>query len=361
MNFRANIKFEKRDEFHEELKRRIQAYFDEKGLSSFGGARIMTKSAVVGTWLVASYLLLVFAPVPIWAAYLLSASLGAAMAAVGFNVTHDANHDSFSRNKWINAIMSHAMDLIGGSSYIWRIKHNVIHHTFTNISGVDDDINLYPWGRLAPGQPRLKMHRLQPFYIWPLYGMLGIKWHFDDVLTVITGKVNGEKVRRPNGQELACLISGKALFFTWALVLPMIIGHSWWSVLGMYFFTEFVMGVVMSLTFQLAHCVEEAEFFPRPATSEEGRFQSWARHQIETTVNFAPRNFMITWYLGGLNYQIEHHLFPRISHVHYPKIAPIVKQVSDEFGVRYTAHRSLVRALFSHVRWLHRMGLPETA
>jgi linoleoyl-CoA desaturase len=356
-----NVKFDQRDQFHTELQRRIDAYFTERRLSRFGGARLMTKSAVIGAWLVASYLLLVFAPIPLWAAFLLAASLGTAMAAVGFNVTHDANHDAFSRIKWVNSVLSHAMDLIGGSSYVWRIKHNVIHHTYTNISGIDDDINLYPWGRLAPGQRRLKMHRLQPFYIWPLYGMLGIKWHFDDVLTVITGKVNGQKVRRPDGVELACLIGGKLLFVGWALVVPMLAGHAWWTVLGMYFFTEFVMGVVMSLTFQLAHCVEEAQFFPTPATAEEGQFQSWARHQIETTVDFAPRNFLITWYMGGLNFQIEHHLFPRISHVHYPKLAPIVKQVSDEFGVRYTANRSFLRALFSHVRWLHRMGQPESA
>ncbi len=357
----APVRFEKRDEFHDELQRRIAAYFEERGLSRFGGIRLLTKSVMIGLWLVASYLLLVFSPVPLWGAALLAASLGAAMAAVGFNITHDANHDSFSRNKWVNLVMSHTMDLIGGSSYVWRIKHNVIHHTYTNIAGLDDDINLYPWGRLAPGQRRLKLHRIQTFYIWPLYGMLGIKWHFDDVLTAITGKVSGQKIRRPDGMELACLVIGKALFFGWALVLPMVAGHAWWAVLLTYLFTEFVMGVVMSLTFQLAHCVEEAQFFPPPLTADEGKFQSWARHQIETTVDFAPRNFFLTWYMGGLNYQIEHHLFPRISHIHYPKIAPIVRQVSAEFGVRYTAHRSFVRALFSHVRWLHRMGRPEAA
>jgi linoleoyl-CoA desaturase len=253
------------------------------------------------------------------------------------------------------------MDLIGGSSYVWRIKHNIIHHTFTNISGVDEDINLYPWGRLAPDQPRLKMHRLQPFYIWPLYGMLGIKWHFDDMLTLITGKMNGEKVRRPNASEAAGMLIGKALFFGWAIALPIMLNHAWWAVLLMYFWVEFVMGVVMSITFQLAHCVEEAQFFPTPKSPEEGHFHSWARHQIETTIDFAPRNFFLTWYMGGLNFQIEHHLFPRISHIHYPKLAPIVKQVSEEFGVRYTAHRTFSRALTSHVRWLHRMGLPETA
>jgi linoleoyl-CoA desaturase len=115
----------------------------------------------------------------------------------------------------------------------------------------------------------------------------------------------------------------------------------------------------MAVTFQLAHCVEEADFVAPEQLSASRRV--WAVHEVETTVDFCPRNPLLTWVLGGLNFQIEHHLFPGIPHTHYARIAEIVQRNALRHGVRYTVHRSLREALrshYRHLRTLGRMGLP---
>jgi len=206
----------------------------------------------------------------------------------------------------------------------------------------------------------LKFHRLQHYYLWALYGFLPMKWHiYDDFRDVVTGRIAGHQFPRPKGWDLVTFVAGKSLFFSLAFVLPSLL-HPWWCVLALYGIASFVQGVTLSVVFQMAHCVEEAEF-PQPSP-ETGRIEnSWAVHQVETTVDFAHRNRLLAWLVGGLNYQIEHHLFPQICHVHYPALAPIVEQTSREFGVRYTAHRTLLRGILSHFRWLRRMGMRATA
>ena len=146
------------------------------------------------------------------------------------------------------------------------------------------------------------------------------------------------------------------MFFGWALVVPALF-HPWWVVLAYYAATSMVLGLVLSVVFQLAHCVEEAEF-PRPPLGTDRLSDAWAVHQVQTTVDFARGNRLLTWYVGGLNFQIEHHLFPRICHIHYPRIAPIVREVCAEYGVRYAVHKSLLGAVASHFRWLRRMARP---
>ena len=209
---------------------------------------------------------------------------------------------------------------MGGSSYFWARKHNTIHHSYANITGHDDDINLGFLGRLSPHQKRLKFHRFQHFYLWVLYGFLPIKWHvYDDFRDLATGRVGGNRFARPKGWDLAVFIGGKTFFFSLAFVVPLLM-HPAWAVLLLYITASLVEGMVLSVVFQLAHCVQEAAFpLPRPDT---GRMETaWAVHQVETTVDFARGNRLLSWFIGGLNFQIEHHLFPRICHVHYPALA----------------------------------------
>ena len=318
------------------------------------------KTATVLGGLAASYTLLVFAPITWWLALPLTIVLGLSLAAVGFTVQHDGGHGAYSDRRWINKLAAMTLDLMGGSSYVWARKHNSIHHTYTNITDQDDDINVGLLGRLTPHQPRLWFHRLQHVYLWFLYGFLPIKWHvYDDFRDVLTGRVGAHRLPRPKGWDLLILVGGKTVFFTLAFGIPLLL-HPWWVVLSVYAAAAFVQGVVLSVVFQLAHCVEEAEF-PLPRSDTGRMATAWAEHQVQTTVDFAPRNRALTWFLGGLNFQIEHHLFPQICHVHYPALAPLVQQTCVEFGLPYRAQQTLRAGVASHFRWLRRMGLGVSA
>jgi linoleoyl-CoA desaturase len=255
-------------------------------------------------------------------------------------------------------MMALTLDLMGGSSYLWDWKHNTLHHTFPNIDGHDDDINVGFLARLSPHQRQYWFHRLQGIYLWVLYGFLAIKWHFfDDFYQISTARIGGHRIPRPRGKDLAIFIGGKVVFFSMAFGIPMLL-HPWWAVLGVYAIAAFVSGVVLSVVFQLAHCVGEAEF-PAPVMSANGTEQmqtEWAVHQVQTTVDFARGNRVLSWFLGGLNFQIEHHLLSRICHVHYAALSKVVEEACREFGIRYASHRTFWSALSSHFRWLVQMG-----
>jgi linoleoyl-CoA desaturase len=355
------LKFQSGDPFMRELKKRIDAYFETTGQRRRDCPSMYFKTATILAWFFGAYFLLLFAVHVWWLVAPLAIIMGMAVAAIGFNIQHDAGHKAYSDRQWVNKVMALTLDLMGGSSYIWDWKHNSIHHTYTNIAGHDDDINVGIFGRLAPEQPRLFFHRFQSVYMWFLYGLLAIKWHlFDDFHNIAIGRIGGHKIPRPHGKDLVIFIAGKVVFFSLAFVIPMLL-HPWWAVIGVYTLAAFVSGVVLSIVFQLAHCVEDAAF-PSTVPNEPGPGvhveNAWAVHQVQTTVDFARRNPVLCWFLGGLNFQIEHHLFHKICHVHYPALSKVVEDVCNEFGVRYNAHRTLWSAVGSHFRWLVQMGRP---
>lgn len=348
-------KFDTNDRFRRELRERIEQYFTSTGRRPRDSWKMYLKSAIVFGSFVTCYVLLVFAATTWWLVLPLALLLGLSVTAIGFNIQHDGGHRAYSDHRWINQLAAMTLDLLGGSSYVWARKHNSIHHSYTNITGQDDDINVGFLGRMSPYQPRLTLHRLQHWYLWVLYGFLPIKWHlFDDFRDVLTGRIGQHPFPRPRGWDLVTFIAGKLAFFTLAFGLPLLL-HPWWIVLAFYAAVSFVEGVVLSVVFQLAHCVEEADFpLPSPAT---GRMATaWAEHQVQTTVDFAPRNRLLSWYIGGLNFQIEHHLFPQICHVHYPALAPLVQQTCREFGLRYAVNHTFRAGVASHFRWLRQMG-----
>jgi linoleoyl-CoA desaturase len=284
---------------------------------------------------------------------LLALPLGFLLAAIGFNIMHDGGHESLSRNRVINRCAAFSLDLLGGSSYVWRWKHNVYHHSYPNIGGVDSDIELAPVGRVASFQPLHRVHRYQHVYLWVLYGLLPVKWHFiDDFRDILLARIGGMPLPRPRGLDLVLFVTGKAAFFVLAFVVPSLV-HGIALALSFYFVTSLVVGITLSVIFQLAHCVEETAFYSGAGVDE------WSLHQVATTTNFAPRSRLLGWYVGGLNFQIEHHLFPRISHVHYPRIAPIVQRICAERGVDYRVHETLGAAVRSHYRLLRAQGRPR--
>jgi linoleoyl-CoA desaturase len=349
------VRFPGSGAFQVALKQRVDAHFEGLNISRRDAPRMYTKTALILAVTVGSYSLLMFAAVAWWQAVILAIALALGMAGIGFSVQHDANHGGYSRKRWINYLMSISLDMMGGSSFIWYWKHNIVHHTYTNISGVDVDIELEPLLRLAPDQRWRSYHRSQQFYIWILYAFLPVNWQFwSDYRDLANGHISGVRFPRPTARVLAGTLAGKVFFYGWSLVLPLLL-HSAWAVLGFYALVSSVLGIVLATVFQLAHCVEETEVVAIGRGAEPVTV-GWAEHQVRTTANFAPGDGFLTWYLGGLNYQIEHHLFPKVCHVHYPALSPIVSAICREFGIPYRSHPTVRAAVASHFRWLRRLG-----
>ena len=187
--------------FQAELKKRVQEYFIRAGRSQHGGFRLGLKAIIITVWLTASYCLLVFGAETWWQTAVLALSLSLAMAAVGFNIQHDGNHESFSKYRWVNRLRGAGLDLLGGSSYMWRLQHNVFHHSYANLAGADHDIDTGGIGRLSPAQGLRRFHRFQQFYLWPPYATVALKWQlFDDFHQLITGRLSSRSAsdRRRN-------------------------------------------------------------------------------------------------------------------------------------------------------------------
>jgi linoleoyl-CoA desaturase len=351
------VRFPPDDGFHASLKRGASAYFEDAGRPRWGGTAMKVKSAAILGWFAVSYaLLLALGGTSPLAAVGLTASIALATAGIGFSVMHDANHGAHASSRRANRVWGLALDLVGASSYVWRFKHNVLHHTYTNVDGMDADVDAGPFLRLTRGQRRRRFHRLQHLYAWPLYGVLTLKWWFvDDVLDVVRGRLGTHPFPRPRGRELAALVGGKALFLGWTLVVPLLVFRSA-AVVGLFVLGALLLGVVLSTVFQLAHAVPEAELHAGP---RDGRMPTgWAEHQVRTTVDFAPSNRLLGWYLGGLNFQVEHHLFPDVCHVHHPALARIVEAACRAHGVPRSSQPTLRGAIAAHLRFLRDLGRP---
>jgi linoleoyl-CoA desaturase len=349
------LKFCGQNAFYVELRRRVDEYFRISGRRERDCWQMYVKTAILVACFVGSYVLLVVVAQTWLQALGLAILVGLSAAGIGFNTQHDGGHRAYSNYVWVNRLMALTMDLLGGSSYLWHWKHAVFHHSYVNIAGHDTDIDLGIVARLAPHQKRLIFHRWQHLYLWPLYGLLAIKWQLlDDFRKLVTGRIGAHRVPRPKNWDLVLLLAGKAFFLTAAFGIPLLF-HPADVVLFYYLVAALVLGTVLSVVFQLAHCVEAASF-PLPGQGSGRVENTWAIHQAETTVDFARKSRVAAWLLGGLNFQIEHHLFPRISHVNYPAISRLVEQTCRDFGVKYTEYTSIRAGMASHFRWLREMG-----
>jgi linoleoyl-CoA desaturase len=356
MDVAEKLKFGKADDFQAELRRRVEAHFASTGKRQRDCPQMYAKTAVILSVHAAAYVLLVFHASSWWQALPLAILLGLTTAEIGFNIQHDGSHRAYSEHQWINKLMAMTLDLIGGSSFIWHWKHDIFHHTYTNVTGHDADVDIGIFGRLTPFQKRYAFHRWQHLYLWPLYGLLAVKWLlYDDFRDVLAARIGGHKIPRPRGWEWALFFGGKAAFFTLAFGIPMLF-HPFLTVAFFYGVVAVVTGIALSMVFQVVHVVEQAGF-PMPRADTGSIENTWAVHQVETTVDYARNSRIVLWLVGALNFQIEHHLFPRLCHVNYPGISKLVEATCLEYGVRYSEHASFRTGLASHYRWLRQMGL----
>jgi len=341
--------------FHTELKGRISAYFETVGKSTTGDRAIFMKAVILMCFFTLIYIHLVFFTPPVFWQVVESILLGGVVAAIGFNVMHDGAHGSFSKYKWVNVVAAFSLNILGGNSFMWNMKHNVIHHAFTNVDGIDDDIDIQPWMRMSSTQKKYRMHKYQHLYFWILYSLLYIFWIFVlDYQKYFKSRVGNMPLKKMSLND-HLVFWGFKLFHLFLFVgLPIyMVGFASW--LTSFLIFTLVAGFVLSIVFQLAHTVEHTAF--PVANVETNKLEDeWAIHQIKTTANFATNNKVVSWLVGGLNFQIEHHLFPKISHIHYPAISKIIKQACIEYGIAYIEYPRVRYAVASHVAYLKQMG-----
>jgi linoleoyl-CoA desaturase len=285
--------------------------------------------------------------------------LGAGLAGMGFCVAHDALHGGYSASPRVNGLLGYSFDLMGANGYMWKITHNVIHHTYTNIHGVDEDLTVSPLLRLSPDAPRYGFHRYQHLYGWLAYGLATLNWLFlKDYQQFLKKDIGPYTNKTHPRKEVVILLVTKAFVLFYSLVVPLLVlPLPWWQVLVGFLAMHLTAGIILGVIFQLAHVVEGPDF---PLPDGGGVMEhAWILHEMHTTANFAASNRLLSWYIGGLNYQIEHHLFPQVCSIHYPALSPIVREVAEKHGVPYHYHPTLRAAVGSHYAMLKRLGRPE--
>jgi len=339
--------------FFNALKAKVDHYFSENRLERTGEVKLYLKGGIQILSAVLIYCTLVFINPPLWLSLPLAVLLGVNLAVLGFNIMHEGGHQSFSKYRWLNSVAAYFLNALGGTTHFWKIKHNINHHTFTNIAGIDSDINVGPFMRLHPNQPKFPAHRYQHLYWFLLYGVSYIAWVFyEDFVKYFTKKIVANMAPKSLPvRERVVFWTTKAWYVLIYLGLPIFM-LGWIKALIGFLIVTFVCGLFMSVVFQLAHVVEVTDF---PVTSKIET--EWALHQVSTTSNFGTSNKTLFWLLGGLNFQVEHHLFPRISHIHYPQISRLVKETCQEFNIAYHEYSSMAKALVSHLLYLRKMGL----
>lgn len=350
-----NLRFAQRGNFQKTLNERVNAYLRDNHISGRDVPAMYVKTAVILAWWLGTYLLLLFGHFSPLVNIFLCLVWALSIASIGFNVMHDANHSAYSSNPRVNKIISFSAELLGISGFRWRTKHNIWHHTYTNIGGYDDDVEAFGLMRLTPRDPWKPWFRYQVWYFPIIYSFIAFDFFLRDFMMVLFGKSDANHVYpKMNTADTITFWTGKIFFAVIMFVLPMMV-YPWWEVLIGFLIVMLVVGLVMGIVFQLAH-INPDTAFPAPVGSPLHIENEFAVHQVETTADFAPKNWMLNFYIGGLNFQIEHHLLPHICHMNYPRLAPIVRATCEEFGIRYICYPTWREAFACHLQELRLTG-----
>ncbi len=356
------VKFPPREageSFSKTLNSRVNAYFKENGISKFADGRMYLKSFIILSAYIVPFALMLTGIITSTPAIIASWMLmGVATSGIGMSVMHDANHGSYSESKFVNKAMGYLVNLVGGSAENWKIQHNILHHTYTNIDGLDADTVTFPMLRFSPFAKRRAVHKFQHIYGWFFYGLMTVSWVFmKDFKQLVDYKNSGMTTNYDTGfgQIILRIILFKAAYLFVTLALPIyLLPLPWYGTLGCFFLMHFIGGLILGMVFQAAHIMEVCEF---TQPDDKGVMRdSWAIHQLKTTTDFAPNNKLVTWFVGGLNFQVVHHLFPKVSHVHYPALSPIVAQTAKEFNLPYHCIPTFAEAVLGHGKMLRALG-----
>ncbi len=357
----SNIKFATRTnaEFFSTLRSRVQEHFKENNITRFGNYKMVIKTiALLAMYFVPYFLMIFDVFASLWIQAGLWMIMGFGMAGIGFSVMHDANHGAYAKNGTVNKLLGLLANILGASATNWKIQHNVLHHSYTNVSGIDEDISPGGIMRFSPHQKRHKAHRFQHLYAWFLYALMTLQWStVKDFKQLFRYKRMGltKKVDKNFNKLFIQLLISKVVYYGYLIALPIIVTSTpWYFIILFYVIMHFIAGFLLAIVFQPAHVVPTSEF---PLPDQSGQMDNnWAVHQLLTTSNFAPTNKLLSWYVGGLNFQIEHHLFPNICHVHYKNLSKIVKKTAEEYGVPYNVMPTFRNAISQHAKLLHDFG-----
>lgn len=355
---RVKFATDREEAFMRELKARVQAYFTERGISDKANAAMVAKTIILLTLTFGSYGLIMSGAFGSWAMLGLCFLMGVGVAGVGFSIAHDALHGAYSSSRRVNSALGLIFDLSGANGYLWKITHNVIHHTYTNIQGIDEDLEVSPLLRLSPTSEHKPIHRYQHLYALIAYSFSTLFWVFVKDYKYLMQRDLGpyRNIRHPRSEVVKLFVT-KAIYYTYMIVLPLwLLDITLLQFAIGFLAVHLTAGLILGVIFQLAHVVEGTEHFPAP--DNQLMDDTWLVHEMKTTSNFGRRNPLLNWYVGGLNFQVEHHLFPRVCSVHYPAISPIVESVAARHGIPYHSHATLRAAIASHLRMLRRLGSP---
>lgn len=347
----------KQQQFATAVRKNVNDYFKRNNLSIKGNWKMVVKTIAMLAAYIAPFVLLLTVPMSMWIVIPLLVLMGIGMAGIGMSVMHDAAHGSYSHKEWLNTLLSSTMYILGSNTFNWKIQHNVLHHAYTNITEVDEDIDSRGLLRFSEHAPLKKIHKYQYIHAFFFYGLLTIVKLLNDFAQLVRyNKAGITRKHQVNPTvEYMKMIGVKIAYLFIFIGLPMLItSFAWWQVLIGFLIVQWTSGFILSTIFQMAHVVEGVE---QPLPNEEGIIASnWVVHELVTTSDFARNNLFLNWYIGGLNFQIEHHLFPNICHIHYRKISLIVEQTAHEFGLPYNLKPSFLNALGSHIRKLKSLG-----
>ena len=345
--------------FYPTLKLEVEKYFQQTKLRKTGNWKLFLKTGILIPLAAGIYILLLASDLPLAWVAILGGLLGLVLASIGFNIMHDACHGSYSQSKWVNELLGLSLNMLGGNAFIWKQKHNIIHHTYTNIDGMDDDISFTSLLRLCPTKPWMPVHRLQHIYLFFIYSLTSFAWAFGtDFKKYFSQRVYTTPLTKMSKKEHLIFWASKLVNIVLYILLPLFL-KGWLFFLLFFVSTHIVLGFILAIVFQLAHVVENTEF--ELAVKDSKIIENeWAIHQVKTTANFATRNKIVSWFVGGLNYQIEHHLFPRVSHIHYPELRRIVKNTCARFNLPYNEYPTMISAIVSHLRMMRFLGKKPT-
>jgi linoleoyl-CoA desaturase len=360
MSRASTLKFPNaKNDFFATLNKRVNDYFKSNQISKHANASMVFKTIFMFSLYFIPYALIISGTVTsMWAIILLVVVMGLGTAGIGLSIMHDANHGAYSTKPWINNLLGYSLNLVGANAFNWKVQHNVLHHTYTNVYDADEDISPRGVLRMSPYSKKHYMHRFQHIYAWVLYGLMTIVWLIaKDFKRLIQYEKDGLVKRQKTtvAKEWAILIFTKLFYIGYIFVLPIVLTDLlWWQVVVGFFIMHFIAGFILAIIFQPAHVIDGTEY-PEPDT--QGNLEDvWAIHQLRTTTNFANNNRILSWYVGGLNYQVEHHLFPHVCHVHYRSISKIVKATAEEYGLPYKSEPTFISALVSHAKLLKELG-----
>lgn len=347
----------KQQQFATTVRKNVNDYFKNNNLSIKGNWKMIIKTIIMLAAYITPFILLLTIPINIWATIPLLILMGTGMAGIGMSVMHDAAHGSYSHKQWLNNLLSSTMYILGSNTFNWKIQHNILHHAYTNITEADEDIDSRGLLRLSKHAPLKKVHKYQHIHAFFLYGLLTIAKLINDFTQLIKYNKTGitkKHLINPTIEYLK-MISVKIIYLFTFIILPVLATpFTWWQVLIGFLIVQWTSGLILSTIFQMAHVVEGVQ---QPLPNKDGIIKNnWAVHELITTSDFARNNLFLNWYIGGLNFQIEHHLFPNICHIHYRKISSIVEQTAHEFGLPYNLKPSFFNALNSHIRKLKSLG-----